>query len=155
MFPVRYELNSYILFRRNSVFKELKASVLHVGRLTSTLISFMHRISSCFLVGHFYAGIQHRRFADSAYMYTYWARLSCFIWPLRRGARARVPLNKDIMMQSPCLSVPHTTIWSSKHEKIDVHSLWVMTQGRISYTPLLHSYACNQFISRQRNCSCA
>jgi hypothetical protein len=24
MFPVRYELNSYILFRRNSVFKGLK-----------------------------------------------------------------------------------------------------------------------------------
>jgi hypothetical protein len=25
MFPVRYELNSYILFRRNSVFKVLKS----------------------------------------------------------------------------------------------------------------------------------
>jgi hypothetical protein len=32
VFPVRYELNSYILFRRNSVFKGLKKVVVKTAK---------------------------------------------------------------------------------------------------------------------------
>jgi hypothetical protein len=47
VFPVRYDLNSYILFRRNSVFKGLKYFLLNVKNNTKAMIHLFELLTSC------------------------------------------------------------------------------------------------------------